>query len=138
MDVFGPRRIETEVAIDVAPEDNPTNEPEPDIIVLKRNLDEYETNPTPRDLHLVVEIADTTLYMNLRTKAALYARAGIVEYWVFDISGRRMIVDREPKNGSYQSVVGYGDEEKISCLAAPDEQLRVGDAFPAPKEKGSK
>src|SRR5215813_5718981 len=32
--VFGPRFVNPETPIDVAPEDNPTNEPQPDIIVL--------------------------------------------------------------------------------------------------------
>jgi Uma2 family endonuclease len=30
---------------------------------------------------LIVEVSDTTLRYDLRIKAGLYARAGIVEYW---------------------------------------------------------
>jgi Uma2 family endonuclease len=66
----------------------------------------------------------------LKTRAALYARAGIAEYWVLDIAGRRMIVHREPRGGRYMWVVGYGEDEKLSCLATPEAELRVGDAFP--------
>jgi len=131
--------VNREVPIDVAPEDNPTSEPEPDLIVLNREYTEFESqNPGPDDLRLVIEISDSRLSYDLRTKADLYARAGIVEYWVLDVIGRRMIVHRDPGNGRYQSVVAYGEDEKISCLAAPQAELRVGDTFPAPKEKGSK
>ena len=43
--VFGGRFVNSEAPIDVAPEDNPTNEPQPDLIVLKsgysKNLDRH-------------------------------------------------------------------------------------------------
>src|SRR6266567_459280 len=80
MGIFGADYILQESPIDVAPEDNPTNEPGPDLIVLNRDLNEFlHENPRPQDLRLVVEAADSTLGFDLATKAALYARAGIVE-----------------------------------------------------------
>src|SRR5207249_405048 len=117
--------------IDVAPEDNPSNEPEPDLIVLKRDLSHFTNeNPRPEDLQLVVEVADSTLGFDLTTKASLYARAGIVEYWVLDIAGRRMIAHRDPKAGRYASVAAYSSEESVSPLAAPNSYFRIKDAFP--------
>jgi Uma2 family endonuclease len=128
--VFGVRMMNQEAPIDVAPEDNPTNEPEPDLIVLKRDRSHFKwANPRPEDLQLVVEVADSTLSFDRTTKAALYARAGIVEYWVLDVAGRRMIVHRDPQAGRYLSVVAYGSEESVVPLAAPGSSLRVGDAF---------
>ena len=128
--VFGVRFVNPETPIDVAPEDNPSTEPEPDLIVLKRDLSYFTSgNPQSDDLHLVVEVADSTLGFDLRTKAALYARAGIVEYWVLDIAGRRMAVHRDPQGERYASVAAYGAEESVAPLAAPDSLLRVGDAF---------
>ena len=79
--VFGARFVNPEAPIDVAPEDNPTNEPVPDLIVLKRSFSKFRSaSPQPEDLDLVVEVADTTLTFDLTVKAALYARAQIVEY----------------------------------------------------------
>ena len=130
--VFGPRFVQQEVSIDLAPEDNPTSEPEPDIIVLKRELTHYSAaNPGPEDLRLVVEVADTTLHFDLTTKAALYARAGIMEYWALDVNGRRLIVHREPQSGRYSSVVEFSEQESAAPLAAPQAEFRVRDAFPA-------
>ena len=129
---FGNNFVNPEAPIDVAPEDNPTNEPEPDIIVLKRDLANFVSgNPRPEDLHLVVEIADTTLRFDLTTKAALYARAGIVEYWVLDVAGKRLIVHRDPRQGVYSSIVEFTEQESVTPLAAPQARFRVGDAFPA-------
>lgn len=128
--VFGERRVNSEAPIDVAPEDNPTSEPEPDLIVLRRDLAEFAGNPRPEDLHLVIEIADSTLSFDLNIKARLHARAAIVEYWVLDIAGRRMIVHRDPRDGRYQSVVAYAEDERVASLATPQSELQVRDAFP--------
>jgi Uma2 family endonuclease len=131
IEVFGARLVNPEAPIDVAPEDNPTNEPEPDLIVLKRDLSHFTTgNPRPQDLQLVVEVADSTLGFDLTTKAVLYARAGIVEYWVLDVAGRRMIVHRDPQVGRYACVTAYGSEESVAPLAAPGSRFRIMDAFP--------
>jgi Uma2 family endonuclease len=132
MSVFGARLVLQESPINVAPEDNPTNEPEPDLVVLSRDLSAFASdNPGPRDLQLVVEVANITLGFDLKTKAGLYARAGIVEYWVFDTAGRRMIVHRDPREGAYTSVAAYAAEESVAPLAAPESLLRISDLFPA-------
>jgi Uma2 family endonuclease len=128
--VFG-SLVNPETPIDVAPEDNPTNEPEPDFIVLNRPLSQFQAgNPKPEDLALVVEVADSTLRFDLSIKAALYARAEIREYWVADVAGRRMIVHREPAGGIYRSVTAYSEEESLSPLARPEAMLTVREIFP--------
>jgi Uma2 family endonuclease len=130
LSVFGPRRVYQEAPIDVAPEDNPTNEPEPDLVVLARDMGTFaNSKPGPRDLQLVIEVAESTLGFDLKTKAGLYARAGIVEYWVLDLAARRMIVHRAPQNGHYVSITAYVAEESVAPLAAPESVLPVRDAF---------
>lgn len=127
--VFGARFINTEVPIDVAPEDNPTSEPEPDIIVLTRDTVEFKgtTNPSPADLRVVIEVSVMTLAFDLTTKAQLYARAGIQDYWILDVEGRRMIVHRLPSQGRYESVIAYNEDEPVAPLDAPIAKLRVVD-----------
>lgn len=128
--VFGEEFVNQEATVDVAPEDNPTNEPEPDAIVLRRPHWEYRTgNPRPADIHLLVEISDTTLGFDLTKKAELYARASIGDYWVFDLSKERLIVHRDPSNGQYQSVLEYLRQESVSPLALPAAVFRVEEAF---------
>jgi len=127
--VFGEQYVNQEAPIDVAPEDNPTNEPEPDLIVLTKPSREFKDNPQPSDLRLVVEISDSTLGFDLTTKARLYARARIVEYWVVDIPGRRIIVHRDPPEGQYRSVIAYAEQESVKPLASPDGEFPVGSAF---------
>jgi Uma2 family endonuclease len=93
-------------------------------------------NPGPEDLRLAVEIACSTVDFDLTTKAALYARAEIPEYWVFDVIGRRLLVHRDPRNGKYGSLVAFGQHESIAPLAAPQQAFRVRDAFPGVSEAG--
>jgi hypothetical protein len=51
--------VNPEAPIDVAPEDNPINEPIPDLIVLKRESRSFRLgSPQPADLDLVVEISE--------------------------------------------------------------------------------
>jgi Uma2 family endonuclease len=127
--VFGAEFVNSEASIDVAPEDNPTNEPEPDLVVLTQPDFKFLTNPQPADVRLAVEISDSTLSFDLTTKATLYARAQITEYWVFDIPGRRLVVHRYPSEGKYQSVSAYSDQESVHPLAAPDHLFPVASAF---------
>jgi len=128
--VFGEVLVSPETPIDVAPADNPTNQLEPDIVVLKRDLDVLTSgNPRPEDLQLVVEISETTPAFDLTTKAALYARAGIIENWVLDIPGRRMIVHRDPQGERYRSIAAYSSEESVAPLTLPSACLPVGDVL---------
>jgi hypothetical protein len=54
--VFGTRYVRPENLIDVSPEDNPTNEPQPDLaVLLKPFLSSKSANPGPSDVRLLVE-----------------------------------------------------------------------------------
>jgi Uma2 family endonuclease len=129
--VFGWDFVQPEVVIDVAPLDNPTNQPEPDVIVLARPVHEFPVrHPQPADLRLVAEVADSSLSFDRSVKAQLYARAGIVEYWVLDVNGGQLIVHREPCEGKYAVIHAYGREESVAPLAAPDSLCRVADLLP--------
>jgi Uma2 family endonuclease len=128
--VFGAQYVNQETSMDVAPGDNPINEPEPDLIVLSRPSREIRGgNPQPSEIRLLVEISDSTLSFDLTTKARLYARAKIVEYWVVDIPGRRIIVHRDPQEGQYRSVIAYSEQESVNPLASPHHEFEVASAF---------
>lgn len=128
--VFGLERLQTGAPIDVRPEDNPTSCPEPDLVVLSKPVREFrDANPGPADIVLAVEVSYSTVAFDLRTKGALYARAGIADYWVLDIPRRKLIVLREPLEGAYISVVEYSEGESVAPLAAPDSAFPVTLAF---------
>jgi Uma2 family endonuclease len=117
---FGAEYVEIENPIDVSAADNLLNEPEPDLMVTAQKSREYATNPTPEELRLVIEVSDSTLNFDLKVKAPLYARAGILDYWVVDIANSLVHVHRAPHLGIYASVRKYGFSEDISPLAKPE------------------
>ena len=126
---FGERFVAQEPAISVHPEDTPTSEPEPDAIVLNRSFPELESLARPDELRLVAEVSGGTLSFDMTVKARLYARAGIAEYWVVDLKGRRVIVHRRPEGGRYLDVVAYSADEIVETLGAPGVAIRVADLF---------
>jgi Uma2 family endonuclease len=123
---FGTDYARSESPIDVSAPDNLLNEPEPDLAVTSKSIREYAANPPPEDLRLVIEVADSTLSFDLQQKARLYARAGIVEYWVVDIKNDSVYVHRAPLLGIYGSIVKYGFSDNITPLAKPDAVFCVG------------
>lgn len=129
MSVFPSDCILPTCSIDVAPEDNPTSEPEPDITLLNRPADQLGRNPMPEDIVLVIEVSNTTLDHDLGAKAQLYARAGIPEYWVVDLKGRRIHQHREPQPKGYASLRIVESGEVLSPLARPDATLTLGVVF---------
>lgn len=116
MNVFGGDFVQSEDPIDVNPEDLPTNEPEPDLIVTTKSIREFTANPKPEEIRLLIEIADSTVHYDRTVKADLYARAGIREYWVMNAPERRLIVHREPQDGEYRRITIHGSNENIVPL----------------------
>jgi Uma2 family endonuclease len=124
--VFGPLNVLPGAPVDVAPEDNPSSEPEPDLTVVRQDISCFaNSRPQPRDIALLVEIAGSSPNFDLTIKAGLYARAGIAEYWVLDIAGRRLIVHRNPADGRYTDIAAYSASESVAPLAAPSAAFNV-------------
>jgi Uma2 family endonuclease len=84
---------------------NDFSEPQPDIALLKPRDDFYsKSHPTPADVLLIIEVADTSVDFDRRVKLPLYARAGIPETWVMVLPKEIIEVHSQPANGKYQKV----------------------------------
>lgn len=129
--LFGSLHVRIQSSINIGDADPELNDPEPDAVVTAQPAIAYaERHPGPADLLLAVEVSDTTLRFDLRNKALLYARAGIAEYWVADIAGRRFVAHRQPAPEGYREVLEYAEEELLSLSARPDAAARVADLLP--------
>ncbi len=97
------------------------NEPQPDLAILKRRGDFYAAKyPGPADTLLVIEVADTSAGFDRTVKLPLYARAGIPEYWIVDLTRRRLEAHRAPSGGSYTEITTHSSGETLALSAAPD------------------
>jgi len=96
----------------------------PDLTLIRRHPSDeryFEANlPTPADVLLLVEVADSSLSTDLVEKAAQYAASGVTDYWVVDLPGARLVIHREPPADGYASVQAVTRGEPISPLAFPD------------------
>ncbi|MBY0506599.1 MAG: Uma2 family endonuclease [Bryobacteraceae bacterium] len=127
--VFPTRNVVQEIPIDVWHEDNPSSEPEPDVVVLAQSVLALVPRPKAADVLLLVEVSDTTLAFDLKAKAGLYARAEIQDYWVLDVNQRRLIVHRLPREGVYQDISVFAGTESVAALATPEAPVVVASLF---------
>ena len=111
------------------------SEPEPDVAVIPGAKADYTDHPG-RSV-LIVEVADSTLDYDTTTKAELYATAGIPDYWVLDVVGRRLLVFRAPAPlpagrgaTAYRTHRVLGPTDTISPLAVPTAVGTVADLLP--------
>ena len=105
--------------------------PEPDVVLLRRRNDFYaDSNPTPADILLVIEVSDTSLHNDRVRKVPLYAGAGIVETWLVNLEADCIEVYRQPGPEGYQQLVIFRRGDKIAPTARPDLELNVDDLLP--------
>ena len=102
------------------------SEPQPDIMLLEWRDDFYRNgHPTPGDVLLLIEVADSSVEFDRTVKLAAYARVGIPEIWIAARSERRIESYRGPVAGRYADVQYFGAGESVSPQAFPDVIVEV-------------
>ena len=108
------------------------NEPEPDVMLLRRRDDYYATgHPGPDDVLLVIEVADSTLDFDREVKLRLYARAGIPEVWIANLQDRRVESYTNPTEDGYATVRYFEVGSTVAPQHFPDIALEVERIIPA-------
>lgn len=93
---------ELEVMVQLPMAVSDESEPEPDLAVVAATHGLPDDHPTTA--LLVIEVADTSLKLDLGPKALVYAKAGVPEYWVVDLRGEATVVHTTPRGGRYGRV----------------------------------
>jgi Uma2 family endonuclease len=104
------------------------SEPQPDFAVLKPR-DYRKTLPRPEDTMLAVEVANTSLDYDRTVKLALYARSGIPEVWIVNLTAEEVEVYRSPVGDGYTVVTRAGRSGTLTIGAIPDAVIPVADIF---------
>jgi Uma2 family endonuclease len=103
-------------------------EPQPNVALLRPRPDFYASgHPTPADVLLLVEVAETSTRYDRRVKMPLYARSGIPECWLVDLDQATFTVYRDPTPTGYRTVQTVRRGERLASLAIPDLELAVAD-----------
>lgn len=98
---------------------------EPDILVYPANRKVYAVDG-PAAL-LVTEIADSSTAYDLGSKAALYARHGVVEYWVIDAVTRLTTVHRDSGATGYASITTVAATDRLVPLRVAELAVTLAD-----------
>lgn len=96
------------------------SEPEPDLAIVRGTSRSFlQRHPLSHDIGLLIEVADSTLLQDRDEKARLYARAGIVEYWIANVRDRQIEVFRQPSGPADEPSFGQ------SLIAKPGESVEL-------------
>jgi Uma2 family endonuclease len=124
--------VRTQMGFDVGTD----NDPGPDIAVVSGIRRDYTGHP-PTTALLVVEVAFSSLSVDMTEKAELYATAGVQDYWVIDIEHRQLHMFRDPQSlavglgaTAYRTHLTLAPADRVSPLAAPTASILVSDLLP--------
>ena len=102
------------------------SEPQPDISLVKYRADFYaKAHPTPEDILVAIEVADTTAENDRQVKIPSYARAEIQEVWLIDLPNDWIEIYCNPNSGIYQEVRIVLRGQKIISPAFPNLKLKA-------------
>jgi Uma2 family endonuclease len=105
---------------------DPHTEVQPDIALVHARDDFYAaSHPGPKDLVLVIEVAETSMTYDRSVKLPLYARAGVAEVWLVDLSEECVDVHRGPTPNGYQEVTRARGGDRLSPAQAPRMELEA-------------
>lgn len=100
------------------------SEPEPDVAVVPPR---YYGADHPTEAFLLVEVAKSSLRRDREVKSAIYADAGVKEYWIIDVAALTVEVWSQPGRGAYQRLDTFRRGESITLQAFPDVTIAVDD-----------
>ncbi len=105
------------------------NEPQPDLTVMRFRGDYSRQHPTPADVLLTIEVADTSLRYDRDEKMPRYGAAGIPEAWLVDVQAQTITVFTEPHAGGYGQERVLSPGQEILSLAVEGLRLQVDEAL---------
>jgi Uma2 family endonuclease len=107
------------------------NEPQADIAIVAPHVDESEDIVPPQDIYAMIELAETSLPIDLGLKLRLYARFGVPDYLVVDLAANVLLHHREPGDFGYRRVERLGTGTTFTLAHVPGIVLHA-DPFLAP------
>ncbi len=105
------------------------SEPEPDVSIVPGTARDY-FGGHPSTAHLVIEVAVTSEELD-REKIALYAEAGVGEYWLVLAHERAVEIHTGAKDGHWSAIRRIDASEVLESAVLPGIRIVLADLFPA-------
>jgi Uma2 family endonuclease len=100
---------------------NDNSEPQPDLVLLKPRDDFYATqHPTPEDIFLLIEVADSSIEYDRTFKIPIYAKNKVKEVWLVDLNQNLLEVYQNPQTNYYQNIKKLSPQDSL-ILSQPEE-----------------
>jgi Uma2 family endonuclease len=107
------------------------SEPEPNVVVAVPSATDYEDHhPTPPEILLIVEVAETSVSVDRQRKLPLYASAGIQQFCILNLRGQELEDYREPSPEGYRHKQTYTAKQSFNLVAFPKVKIKVADLIP--------
>ncbi len=102
-----------------------SSEPEPDVAVFTGSSDDYQS-AHPTTAELVIEISISTQQRD-RSKAAVYAEAGVKEYWIIEPDLNLVTLHTNPQATGYATRQIFTAQDLVPSTIFPAFTLRLAD-----------
>jgi Uma2 family endonuclease len=109
------------------------NEPEPDVSLVRGKVRDYTNHhPGPRDVALIVEVADSSLAKDRRRARVYGGKAAIPVFWIVNLVDRQVEVYTGPTSTGYSSRIDYAPGANVPVVIDGVEvgQIAVADMLP--------
>jgi Uma2 family endonuclease len=98
---------------------------QPDILVRPVSIKTHLLRGS--DVLLLVEVADSSLEYDLKTKAPLYASNGVREYWVINALTHMTTVHLRPDGDVYTATKEFSSTERLMPSLVPELAVSIGE-----------
>lgn len=102
--------------------------PEPDFALIPKMK---VPGPHPQKALLLIEVSNTSLRLDRKVKAPLYAEGGSPEYWIVDVAAARLEVFRAPVAGAWTEHFTLTASDTIRPVSFPDVEFPLKDFLSA-------
>lgn len=109
---------------------------QPDLVILRPREDNYaESNPTPEDVLLVIEVSDSTVAYDRNVKIPKYAQEGVPEVWQVNLPYGFIdkFVDPDTAAGRYRSVMRSSSGQRVVPTHLREVAVEVSDVLRRPE-----
>lgn len=107
-------------------------EPQPDVTILRLPTERYLRQPPhAEDVLWLIEVADVSYRYDRHVKLPLYARAGIPEAWLIDLTHEVVEIHRQPSSRGYGCTYTMDRGTMLVPLTFGDVMIPAVDILPA-------